>query len=80
MELEQWWDGVLQQTRDWLIAHNGEALTPEVVADISRAGGLVASDAWWMGERTADGIFLSAAATDWIEERANGEAGTAPAD
>ncbi|MHA7283935.1 hypothetical protein [Arthrobacter sp. TMS2-4] len=73
MDLEHWWDSVTQQTRDWLIAHNGEALTPEVVAEISAAGGLVASESWWMGERGADGLFLSDAATDWIGERADGE-------
>ncbi|MHA7189156.1 cupin domain-containing protein [Arthrobacter sp. MDT2-16] len=73
MDLEQWWNGVMPQTRDWLTAHNGEALTPEVVADISSAGGLVAADSWWMGERGPDGMFLSDAATDWIEERANTE-------
>ena len=73
MDLEQWWNSVTPQTREWLIAHNGEALTPEVVADISGAGGLVASESWWMGERGPDGILLSDAATDWIEERANEE-------
>lgn len=73
MELEQWWNDVTPRTRDWLIAHNGEALPPEVVAEISAAGGQVASESWWMGERRPDGLFLSDAATDWIEERANGE-------
>jgi hypothetical protein len=73
MDLEQWWTAVMPRTRDWLIENNGSALTPEVAADISRAGGLIASDSWWMGERGPDGIFLSDAAIDWIEERANGE-------
>ncbi|MCU1633003.1 MAG: phosphatase [Micrococcaceae bacterium] len=73
MDLEQWWPAVLPGTRDWLINNNGDALTPEVAADISRAGGLIASDPWWIGERGPDGIFLSDAATDWIEARANGE-------
>lgn len=72
MDLEQWWAGVMPGTREWLIGHSGEALTPEVVADISRAGGLIASDAWWMGERGPDGVFLSSAGTAWIEERADG--------
>ncbi|TKV25903.1 hypothetical protein FDK12_14610 [Arthrobacter sp. NamB2] len=73
MDLEQWWTRVMPVTREWLAAHNGEALTPEVVADISRAGGLVASDAWWLGQRGPDGVFLSDAAMDWIEEQANGK-------
>lgn len=73
MDLEQWWTLVMPDTREWLMAHNGEALTPEVVADISRAGGMIAAESWWMGQRTADGVHLSDAATDWIEERGNGE-------
>jgi hypothetical protein len=73
MDLEQWWPLVAPGTREWLIAHNGEALTPEVAADISRVGGLIAAESWWMGERTQDGLHLSDAATDWIEERANAE-------
>ena len=73
MDLEQWWTLVMPGTRQWLVAHNGEALTPEVVADISRVGGLIAAESWWIGERTPDGVNLSDAATDWIEERANAE-------
>ncbi|AUZ88163.1 hypothetical protein ACX80U_08130 [Arthrobacter sp. TmT3-37] len=71
MELDEWWNDVMPETRQWLISNNGTALTPEVVADISRAGGLIASDSWWMGERGPEGVFLSDAATDWIEERAD---------
>lgn len=73
MELDEWWNDVMPETRQWLISNNGTALTPEVVADISRAGGLIASDSWWMGERGPEGVFLSDAATDWIEERADNE-------
>lgn len=71
MELDEWWNDVMPETRQWLISNNGTALTPEVVADISRAGGLIASDSWWMGQRGPEGVFLSDAATDWIEERAD---------
>lgn len=73
MELDEWWNDVMPETRQWLISNNGTALTPEVVADISRAGGLIASDSWWTGERGPEGVFLSDAATDWIEERADNE-------
>lgn len=73
MELDEWWNDVMPETRQWLISNNGTALTPEVVADISRAGGLIASDSWWMGQRGPEGVFLSDAATDWIEERADNE-------
>ncbi|WP_422390654.1 hypothetical protein [Arthrobacter sp. N1] len=73
MELDEWWAAVLPETRQWLGDHNGEALSPEVAADISRVGGLIAADPWWIGERGPDGVFLSDAATDWIEARANAE-------
>ena len=73
MDLEQWWTDVMPETREWLAANRGVALTPEVVADVSRAGGLIAAESWWMGERGPDGVFLSDAATDWIQERAHAE-------
>lgn len=63
-----------QATRDWLIANNGDALTASVVEEITRAGGQVASDAWWVGQSGPTGFYLSDEAVDWIEEVANGEA------
>ncbi|KNC18673.1 hypothetical protein AC792_10655 [Arthrobacter sp. RIT-PI-e] len=71
MDLEQWWTDVTPGTREWLAANSGSALTPEVVADISRAGGLIAAESWWMGERGADGVFLSPEAEQWIGRRAS---------
>ena len=70
MDLEQWWTDVLPATREWLAHNSGSALTPEVVADISRAGGLIAAESWWMGERGPDGVRLSTAAEQWIRDRA----------
>ena len=78
MSMEAWWPALTPETRDWLIAHNGEALSDPVVEEITRAGGLVTSDAWWVGDRGPDGVYLSDAAVDWIEATANGEAPSAP--
>lgn len=73
MSMEQWWPKLEPSTRDWLIANNGDAVPPEVVAEISRAGGAVASDAWWVGESGPSAFWFSDAAVDWIEAVANGE-------
>ena len=60
-------------TRAWLIENNGDAVPPEIVAEITTAGGLVASGAWWVGESGPSGFFISDEAADWIEAIANGE-------
>ena len=73
MSMEVWWPALPPETQEWLIAHNGEALPASVIQEITRAGGSVTSDAWWVGENDPTGFYLSDAATDWIEEVANGE-------
>lgn len=78
MSLQTWWPRLPQETRDWLIDNNGDALPAFVVEDITRAGGSVATDAWWVGEHGPTGCYLSDAAVDWIDEVANGETPTAP--
>lgn len=71
--IEEWWPRLSQATRDWLIANNGDAVPTSVTEEITRAGGLVASDAWWVGQSGPTGFYLSDEAVDWIEEVANGE-------
>lgn len=74
MDIAEWWGRTRPETRAWLIANNGDALDPEIMADIVQAGGLVTSDAWWVDAAPGPaGFTLSDAAVDWIEERANGE-------
>ena len=73
MSLETWWPLLHPETRDWLIANNGDALSNPVLDDITRVGGPVPSDAWWVGENGATGFYLSDAGIDRIEEVANGE-------
>lgn len=80
MSMEVWWPRLRQETRDWLIANNGDALPVSVVAEITRAGGLVGTDAWWVGQNGPTGFYLSDAAVDWIEEVANGETPAAGSD
>lgn len=59
----------MPETRTWLTENPGAALTPEVVADISRTGGLIAADSWWMGRSEPGDVRLSDEATDWIRSR-----------
>jgi hypothetical protein len=73
MPLEAWWPLVQPETRDWLIANNGDALSPPVLDDIARVGGPLPTNAWWVGENGPNGFYLSDAGIDWIETVANGE-------
>ena len=73
MNIEEWWPNLDATTRDWLIAHNGEALPPHVLDQISAAGGAITPDARWAGDNGPDGFFLSDEATDWVEAVANRE-------
>ena len=73
MDIENWWPKLQPSTRQWLIAHNGEALPPEVAAEVRRAGGTLATDASSVDESGATGSFLPDDAIDWIEAVANEE-------
>jgi len=78
MSMEVWWPKLPSETQDWLIEHNGEDLPAAVIQEITRAGGSITSDAWWVGQNDSTGFCLSDAAVDWIEEVANGEMPEAP--
>ena len=71
--LEEWWPRLSQETRDWLIANNGDTLTASVIEEITRAGGSVRTNAWWVGQDGPTGFYLSDEAVDWVETVANGE-------
>lgn len=73
METIEWWDRLEPDAKRWLVGHNGEAVPVDVLRKIVSAGGVLSSDAWWIGEEGPDGFFLSDEATDWIEATANGE-------
>lgn len=74
MQIIDWWPKLDSDAQAWLIAHNGEAVSPEVLIKIVAAGGSVTSKAWWIGEHGPDGFYLSDEAVDWIETTANDEA------
>jgi hypothetical protein len=73
MEIIEWWPKLDSDAKAWLIAHNGEAVSPEVLSKIVAAGGSVTSSERWVGESGPDGFFLSDEAVDWVETTANDE-------
>lgn len=56
MSIEVWWPKLRQQSRDYLIETTA---TPDLVEEIGRAGGMIRSDAWWVGQSDPTGFFLS---------------------
>ena len=73
MSIEEWWPKLQSESRDYLIANNGDVVPPKLVQEITGAGGVVTSDAWWLGQSGPAGLVLSDEAVAWIEEVANGE-------
>ncbi|WP_127474900.1 hypothetical protein [Microbacterium sulfonylureivorans] len=69
MEIIEWWPKLDPDARAWLIAHNGEAVVPDVLNKIAA----VAGSAHEVGESGPDGLVLSDEDVDWIEARANDE-------
>lgn len=73
MPLEAWWPLVQPETRNWLIANSGDALSTPVLDDIARVGGPLPANAWWVAENGPNGFYLSDAGIDWVETVANAE-------
>ena len=73
MSIEVWWPKLRQQSRDYLIANNGDVVPPALVVEITQAGGAITTDAWWVGQSGPTGFYLSDEAIDWVDEVANGE-------
>ncbi|MDJ0375926.1 hypothetical protein [Cryobacterium sp. PH31-L1] len=69
MDIELWWPKLTPSTREWLMQNNGDAVPPELVAEITRAGGEVTTDS----ESEQSGVYLSDDDVDWIETVANEE-------
>jgi hypothetical protein len=73
VSLEDWWPRLPPETQDWLIANNGDVVPAWVTEQITLAGGVVATDAWWVSQYGPMGCYLSDEAVDWIDAVANGE-------
>lgn len=71
--MEDVWPQLSRNTRAWLIDHNGETVPAEIVSEIERLAGPLASQPVW-GEPLSDGGFaLADEVTDWVEQTANEE-------
>lgn len=69
MSINEWWPRLRPETREELIASVEKPLTPKLLAEITEAGGVVTSDAWWVGiDSGPSGLYLSGEAVDWIED------------
>lgn len=73
MHIDSWWPRLTEQSRHWLIEHNGEPLDPSVKRDIFDVNDQEADPSWWAGD-SSDGLSeLTDASVDWIEAVGNGE-------
>lgn len=70
--IDQWWPRLTVATQQWLIDNNGDAVRPDIVAEIKAAGGPDSTDAWWAAGDT-EGSYFTDDAVDWVEETANQE-------
>lgn len=66
MDVDEWWERLDAPTREWLFAHNGEALPAEVVSAIDSAGGVVSAKAGRVDGASPSGFRLSDEVVDWI--------------
>ena len=71
MTIEVWWPKLPAQTRQWLIANNGDVVPEPVMAEIAAVGGPAISDPWWSEAEGSGGRSMPDEAIDWIEEIAN---------
>ena len=75
MSIDMWWPRLRPDTRDWLIANNGDAVPISIMDEIETAGGPARGEDWWVAEDGA-GPCMPDDAIDWIDEVANGESPT----
>ena len=72
MDIPSLWPSLAPATREWLIDHNGEALSAAVVDDIAAANGGSIDPRWWAQDADAP-VTLRDDIVDWVEAVANGE-------
>ena len=73
MLIEAWWPRLRRETRQWLMANNGDAVPPVVLDEIAAVGGPAATDEWWARLDGSPGRCMPDDAVDWIEAAANDE-------
>lgn len=73
MSIESWWPQLTDESRSWLIEHNGEPLDPTVKSQIVAINEGNLDPSWWAGESSDGASELTDEAIDWIETTANDE-------
>ena len=71
--MSQIWPRLAKSTQTWLIEHNGEPLTGEVLDEVLRVTAGRRDSRWWAGDSDDGETLLTDEAVDWIDETANGE-------
>ena len=66
------WQTLAMETREWLMDHNGEALSDAVLEEIVTANG-GSDDPTWYAQDADGSPRLSDRVVDWIETVANDE-------
>ena len=61
MNIEEWWPKLTPETREWLIANNGDVIPAHILDELGRAG------------RDAATLQLTDDEIDWIEAIGNDE-------
>ncbi|WP_245673009.1 hypothetical protein [Aldersonia kunmingensis] len=77
MRIDAWWPRLTDESRNWLMDHNGEPLDPSVKRDVLDVNDGNVDPSWWAGESTEGQSELTDEAIDWIEAVANGAPPTA---
>lgn len=67
------WPQLKPETREWLIAHNGESVPADIVSEIRGLDGPLVMGKSWVDDPSSDSYHFSDDITDWIEKTANGE-------
>ena len=73
MDMPRIWPRLASSTQSWLIEHNGEPLTDDVLDEILTVTAGQRDPRGWAGDSHAGGTQLTDEAVDWIDETANGE-------
>lgn len=71
--IEAVWLELRPETREWLIAHNGESVPGNIISEVTRLSGPMAVGTIWVDDPSSASFHFSDEVTDWIEQTANGE-------
>ena len=73
LTIEMWWPRLRAESRQWLIANNGDVVPPLIIEEVAAEGGPAVTDAWWADSDGSPGRVMPDEAVDWIEAAANDE-------